>query len=129
MAGDKRKRSVKEVAPENTRTIEPSGFMATSQVATRDEEGCQRRRREVVASSMRQDSEGGATTDADVSVAIRQLPSYLQPVVTLSATMDPPHEESKMREKRGKDTLEQAASVMITVSITSPLDKFFFKVL
>ena len=33
-----------------------------------------------------------------------------------------------MREKRGKDALEQAASMMMMVSITSLLDKIFLSV-
>ena len=44
-------------------------------------------------------------------------------MVTLLAKMVPPQKESKMREKRGKDTLEQAASMMMVVSTTSSLCK------
>ena len=90
----------------------------------REEEGHQNRRREAVTSSEQQDSKGGVAADADVTMTIRQLPSYLQQMVTLLANMVPPHEESKMREK----TLEQGTSIMIAISTTYPLDKIFLSV-
>ena len=94
----------------------------------RVEEGRQCRGREVVASSEQPNSEGGAAADVYVTTAIRQLPSYLQLMVTLMANMVFPHEESKMREKRGNDTFEQVASMMMAVSITYSLDKIFLSV-
>ena len=80
--------------------------MVASQVTTREEEGHQRRRREVVDCSEQRALEGAAAVDADVTTTIRQLPSYLQPMVMLMANMVSPSEEGKMREKRGKDALE-----------------------
>ena len=50
---------------------------------------------------------------------IRQLPSYLQPVVTLMENMVPPSKESRMRDKRGKNAFEQATSMIMVVSISS----------
>ena len=89
--------------------------MATS----RAEEGRQHRRREVIATSKQLDSNGGSAADPDIMATIRQLPPYLQPMVTLMANMVSPNEESKMRENRGKEALEQATNMIMVVSITS----------
>ena len=43
----------------------------------------------------------GYTVDPKLSEVVKKLPGYLQPVVTLMATMVPPTEESKLRENRG----------------------------
>ena len=43
----------------------------------------------------------GYTLDPELSKVVKQFPGYLQPVVTLMATMVPPTEESKLQEKRG----------------------------
>ena len=45
--------------------------------------------------------EEGYTPDPKIAEAVKRLPGYLQPVVTLMATMVPPSKYSKMREKRG----------------------------
>ena len=58
----------------------------------------------------------GYTPDPELAEAIKRLPKYLQPVVTLMATMVPPTEESKIREKRGREALNQAASMVLMVS-------------
>ena len=47
----------------------------------------------------------GYTPDLELFEVIKQLPGYLQPMVTLMATMVPPTEESKLREKRGREAL------------------------
>ena len=47
----------------------------------------------------------GYTLDPELSEVVEQLPGYLQPVVTLMATMVPPTKESKLREKRGQEAL------------------------
>ena len=47
----------------------------------------------------------GYTPDPELSEVVKQLPGYLQPVVTLMATMVPLIEESKLREKRGREEL------------------------
>ena len=49
--------------------------------------------------------------------------------MALMAKMVSPSKEGKLREKRGKDAFEQAASMMMAVSIIPPFDIFFFKVL
>ena len=41
----------------------------------------------------------------------------MQPVVILMTMMVPPMEESKLREKRGLETLTQATSMVLMVSI------------
>ena len=43
--------------------------------------------------------EEGYTPNAEITKAVNSLPGYLQPVVTLMATMVPPSEERKMREE------------------------------
>ena len=125
-AGDKRKQPAEEVAPENRRATEPSGLIAASRAMTREEEGRQRRRRETIDSSEQRASGGDVAVDADVAIAIRQLPSHLQLMVTFLAEIVSPSEEGKLKEKRGKDAIEQATSMMMVVSIVSSFDKFFF---
>ena len=43
----------------------------------------------------------GYTLDLELAEVVKRLPVYLQPVVTLMATMVPPIEESRLRDKRG----------------------------
>ena len=62
----------------------------------------------------------GYTPDANIVEAIKKLPGYLQPVVILMATMVPLSEESKIWEKRGREALAQATSMMLMVN-TSPI--------
>ena len=59
----------------------------------------------------------GYTPDPKLPEVIKRLPGYLQPVVTLMATLVPPTEESRLQEKRGKEALNQAASMVLTISI------------
>ena len=61
--------------------------------------------------------EEGYTPDPEIAEAVKRLPGYLQPVVTLMGTMVPPSEESKMWEKRGREALTQATSMVLMVSI------------
>ena len=84
--------------------------MVASQSAAREEESHQHRRRESVNSSKQRESP--TTTDADLASAIEQLPSHIQPMVTLLAKMVSPSIKGRMMEKRGKDALEQAANMM-----------------
>ena len=58
----------------------------------------------------------GYTLDPELAEVIKRLPGYLQPVVTLMATMVPPTEESRLQEKRGREALNQAVSMVLTVS-------------
>ena len=59
----------------------------------------------------------GYTPDPELSEVVKQFPEYLQPVVTLIATMVPPTEESKLREKKGREALNQGTSMVLLVSI------------
>ena len=43
----------------------------------------------------------GYTPDPELPEVVKQFPGYLQPVVTLMATMVPMTKESKLWEKRG----------------------------
>ena len=43
----------------------------------------------------------GYTPNPELWEVVKKLPGYLQPMVTLMATMVPPTKESKLREKRG----------------------------
>ena len=52
---------------------------------------------------------------------IRQLPPYLQPMVTLMANMVPPSEEDKLRNKRRKEVLTQSTNMIMVVSFISLL--------
>ena len=49
--------------------------------------------------------EEGYTPDPEIVEVVKRLPGYLQPVVTLLDTMVPLSEDSKMREKRGREAL------------------------
>ena len=52
---------------------------------------------------------------------IRQLPPYLQPMVTLMVNMVPPSEEDKLRNKRRKEVLTQSTNMIMVVSFISLL--------
>ena len=58
----------------------------------------------------------GYTPDPELVEVVKKLPGYLQPMVTLMATLVPPTKESRLQEKRGHETLNQAASMVLTVS-------------
>ena len=66
------------------------------------------------------DVEEGYTLDPKIAETIKRLPGYLQPMVILIVTMVPPSEESNMREKRGREALAQAMSMMLMVSVPLP---------
>ena len=59
----------------------------------------------------------GYTSDPEVAEVVKRLPGYLQPMVTLIATMVPPTEERRLQEKRGWEALTQATSMVLMVSI------------
>ena len=61
------------------------------------------------------------TPDPELSEVVKQLPGYLQPVVTLIATMVPPTKEIKLREERGWEALNKGTSMVLLVSIPFPL--------
>ena len=58
----------------------------------------------------------GYTPDPELIEIIKKLTEYLQPVVTLMAMLVPPTEESRLPEKKGQEALNQAASMVLTVS-------------
>ena len=62
----------------------------------------------------------GYTPDLKLSEVVKQLVEYLQPVVTLMAMMVPPTEESMLREKRDRETLNQGTSMILMVSVPFP---------
>ena len=59
----------------------------------------------------------GYTPDIKVIKVVKKLLGYLQPMVTLMAMMISPIEESKTCEKRDREALAQATSMVLTVSI------------
>ena len=68
--------------------------------------------------------------ESDLTSIIGQLPSHLQLMVTLLARTVSPSVEGKMMEKRGKDALEQVASMMVAVRYSSfEKNSFYFQVL
>ena len=124
MAGDKRKRPVEDPASESPRSANPNGFMAASRAATRVEEGRQRRQREIVTPSEQPGQERGYTFDPEVMATIRQLPSYLQLVVTLMDNIVPSSEEDKLRDKRGNEVFAQSTIMIMVVSFNSLSEVF-----
>ena len=58
----------------------------------------------------------GYTPDPELAEVVKKLPGYLQPVVTLMATLVPPIKESILGEKRSQEALNQAASMVLMVS-------------
>ena len=64
--------------------------------------------------------EKGYTPDTDIVEDLKRLSGYLQPMVTLMITMVPLSKESRMWEKRGREALAKATSIMLMVS--TPLD-------
>ena len=58
----------------------------------------------------------GYTPDLELAEVVKRLPGYLQPVVTFMVTMVPPTEENKLREKRGREALNQGTSMVLLMS-------------
>ena len=58
----------------------------------------------------------GYTPDPELSEVVKKLPGYLQPVVTLMAMMVPPTDESKLREKKGREALNQGTNMVLMVN-------------
>ena len=87
--------------------------MGTTREALAEQVGLQRRT-EIMASQP--GVLEGYTPDLKFSEVVKKLPGYLQPVVTLMATMVPPTEESKLREKRGREALNQGTNMVLMVS-------------
>ena len=72
------------------------------------------RRKKITASQP--DVLEGYIPDPELVEIIKKLPGYLQPMITLMATLVPPTEESKLWEKRDREALNQAANMVLTVS-------------
>ena len=102
--------------------VNPESIMAATRGAVREaltkQVGLQRRT-EIMASQL--GVLEGYTLDPELSEVIKQLLEYLQPVVTLMATMVPPTEESKLLEKRDQEGLNQDTSMVLMVSILFPM--------
>ena len=58
----------------------------------------------------------GCTPDPELTEVVKRLSGYLQLVVTLMAMMVPPTEESRLREKKGREELDQGVNMVILVS-------------
>ena len=58
----------------------------------------------------------GYTPNPELTEVIKRLLGYLQPVITLMAMMVPLIEESRLGENRGQEALNQAVSMVLTVS-------------
>ena len=102
----------------NPPLVNPESLMAASRGATKEaqvEQVVLERRIEIAISQP--DVQERYTPDPVVIEVVKRLPKYLQPVVTLMATMVPSIEESKMCEKRGREALAQATSMVLMVSI------------
>ena len=67
----------------------------------------------------------GYTPDLELMETVKRLPGYLQPMVTLMATMVPPDKESRFREKMGWEALDQGTSMVLLVSV--PFPQYFAK--
>ena len=80
------------------------------------------RRMEIAASEL--GVQDGYTPDLKVAEVVKRLPGYLQPVVTLMATMVPPTEKSKLCKKRGQEALAQAINMVLMVSILVHLNSY-----
>ena len=55
----------------------------------------------------------GYTPDPELIEIVKRLLGYLQPVVTFMATMVPPTEESRLRDKRGCEALDQGVNMVL----------------
>ena len=113
---DKRKRAA-EFDPTNPPAVNPERIMATTKGVAREAQakhvGLEKRMK--IAASQLCVLEG-YTPDPEFMEVIKRLPEYLQLVVTLMGTMVPSTEESKMRQKKGREALSQATSMVLMVS-------------
>ena len=83
-----------------------------------------RRPREVEIPLEQPNQEGHYTPNPDVMAAIKQLPPYLQSVVTLMANMVAPSEEERLWEKKGFNAFAQSTGMILAVSLI--LFRIFF---
>ena len=59
----------------------------------------------------------GYILEPELAEVVKRLLGYLQPVVTLMATMVPLTEESRLWDKRGREALDQGVSMVLLVSV------------
>ena len=110
-----------EVDLANPLVVNLKSFMAATRGATKEalaEQVGLLRRTEIMA--FQPSVPEGHTPDPELSEVVKQLLRYLQLVVTLMATMVPLTEESKLREKRGQEALNQGTIMVLLVSIPFP---------
>ena len=99
-------------------TVNPESLMEALRVAAREaQDGHLQLERLTKIAATQSSVDERYTPDPEIAKAVKRLAGFLQPVVTLMATMVPPFEESKMREKRGREALAQATSMVLMVSI------------
>ena len=107
-----------EFAPTSPPVVNPESLMVGSRGATREAQaGHMHLERLTEIAATQWGMEERYALDLEIIEAVKRLPGYLQPMVTLMATMVPSSEESKMREKRGWEVLAQANSMVLIVSI------------
>ena len=114
----KKMRRAAEIDLANPPVVSPESIMATTRGSAMEALAKQVglfRKKEIMASQPGVPE--GYTPDPELSEVVKLLPRYLQPVVTLMATMVPPTEESKLWEKRGRDALNQGTSMVLLVGI------------
>ena len=120
-----------EFDPANPSVVNPESLMVVSWGAAREAQAEHEQLERLTEIAATQSGvEKGYTPDAGIVEAVKRLPGYLQPVVTLMATMVLLSEESKMPEKRGWEALAQATSMMLMVSMINlyqvSADHFYF---
>ena len=114
---DKRKRTL-EFDPAIPSVVNLKSVMAETRDEAREalaEQVVLLRRTEIMASQP--NVLEGYTLDPELTKVVKKLLEYLQPVVALMATLVPPTEESRLQEKRGREALNQASSMVLTISI------------
>ena len=108
---------MEEPISESRQAMDSVSLPEGSRLAPREEAGHHRRRRE----ADRLSGQCGASAPAETELAstIERLPPHLRSMVSLLAQTVTPSVEGKMMEKRGRATLDQAASMMVAVSHSS----------
>ena len=86
----------------NPPLVNPESLMATSRGVAREAQAeyVQLEKMTEIAATQPNVDEGH-TPDAEIAEVVKRLLEYLQPIVTLMATMVPPYEDSKIWEKKG----------------------------
>ena len=105
---------MEEPTSENRQATESANLPAASRPASPEEAGHHRRRRE--ADRLSGQHEPSTPAETDLASTIERLPPHLPSMVLLLARTVTPSVEGKMMEKRGRATLDQAASMMVAIS-------------